>query len=150
MSEVAELLDTFEEPNNLVRIDGIPGIRMSISKQSDANTVEVANQVLAEIEGINRGYDGKARLTVLEDTSEYIKDSIANVQTSILVGSILAVLVLLFFLRDLRSTAIIATAIPISAIGIFTLMYQFGLTLNLISFGGVALRSEERRVGKEC
>src|SRR5690554_371410 len=91
LSEVAQIVDTFEEPNNLVRINGIPGIRMSISKQSDANTVEVANQVLAEIEGINRDYDGKARLTVLEDTSEYIKDSIANVQTSILIGSILAV-----------------------------------------------------------
>lgn len=139
LSEVAQIVDTFEEANNLVRINGVPGIRLSISKQSDANTVEVANKVLAEIESINRDYHGKAHLTVLEDTSEYIKDSIANVQTSILIGSILAVLVLLFFLRDLRSTAIIATAIPISAIGIFTLMYQFDVTLNMISFGGIAL-----------
>lgn len=139
LSEIARIVDTFEEQTTLVRINGMPGIRMSVSKQSDANTVEVADRVIDEIALINRDYAGRAEITVLEDTSEYIKDSISNVQTSILIGAALAILVLLFFLRDLRSTLIIATAIPISAIGIFTLMYQFGITLNLISFGGVAL-----------
>jgi HAE1 family hydrophobic/amphiphilic exporter-1 len=139
LRDVAEIVDTFEEPTSIVRINGTPGIRLSVSKQSDANTVAVANRILAEIESINEDYAGRAQLTVLEDTSEYIKASISNVQTSILIGAGLAILVLLFFLRDVRSTVIIATAIPISAIGIFTLMYQFGITLNLISFGGVAL-----------
>lgn len=139
LSEIAQIVDTYEDPSSLVRINGVPGIRLSISKQSDANTVQVADAVIAELDNINRDYHGRAELTVLEDTSEYIKDAIANVQTSIMIGAVLAILVLLFFLRDVRSTAIIATAIPISAIGIFTLMYQFGLTLNMISFGGVAL-----------
>lgn len=139
LSEIARIVDTFEETESIVRVNGVPGIRLSVSKQSDANTVEVADNILAEIKNINRDYSGRAELTVLEDTSEYIKDSISNVQVSILIGATLAIFVLLFFLRDVRSTMIIATAIPISAIGIFTLMYQFGLTLNLISFGGVAL-----------
>ncbi len=139
LKDVARVVDTYEDPSNIVRINGEPGIRLSVSKQSGSNTVEVAKRVVAALDGINRDYAGKAHLTVLEDTSQYIKNSISNVQESVLIGAVLAIFVLIFFLRDFRSTAIIATAIPISVIGMFTLMYYFGITLNLISFGGVAL-----------
>lgn len=139
LRDVAQVLDTFEDPSNIVRINGEPGIRLSVTNQSGTNTVEVAESVRNEIKRINRDYDGRAELTVVTDVSEYIEDSIANVQGAVLAGALLAVLVLLFFLRSIRSTMIIAVAIPISIIGIFTLMYYFGITLNLISFGGVAL-----------
>lgn len=139
LKNIARIVDTFEEPSNIVRVNGEPGIRLSVNKQSGSNTVTVAKQVIAELDGINRDYQGRAKLAVLEDTSEYIEDSISNVQDSVLIGALLAIFVLLFFLRDVRSTLIIATAIPISVIGIFTLMYYFDITLNLISFGGVAL-----------
>ncbi len=139
LHDVAEVLDTFEDTSNIVRINGEPGIRLSVTNQSGTNTVEVAEAVRAEIERINRDYEGRAELTVVTDVSEYIEDSIANVQGAVLAGAILAIFVLLFFLRSLRSTIIIGVAIPISIIGIFTLMYYFGITLNLVSFGGVAL-----------
>ncbi len=139
LADVAVVLDTFEDPTNIVRINSEPGIRLSVTNQSGTNTVDVAERVRDEVERINRDYDGRAELTVVTDTSEYIEDSIANVQTAVLAGAILAVLVLLFFLRNLRSTLIIGVSIPISIIGIFTLMYYFDITLNLISFGGVAL-----------
>lgn len=139
LKDIARIVDTYEEPNNIVRVNGEPGIRLSVSKQSGSNTVAVADRVLGALDGINRDYAGKAKLTVLEDTSEYIEDSISNVQQSVLIGAALAVFVLFFFLRDVRSTLIIATAIPTSVIGMFTLMYYFDITLNLISFGGVAL-----------
>ena len=139
LRDVAQVLDTFEDPSNIVRINGEPGIRVSVTNQSGTNTVEVAEQVRREIDRINRDYEGRAELTIISDTSEYIEDSISNVQNAVLAGALLAVLVLLFFLRNLRSTVIIAVGIPISIIGIFTLMYYFGITLNLISFGGVAL-----------
>ena len=139
LRDVAQVLDTFEDPSNVVRINGEPSLRLSVTNQSGTNTVEVAERVRAEIERINRDYDGRAYFTVTTDTSEYIEESIANVQDSVLVGAALAVLVLLFFLRSIRSTLIIAVGIPISIIGIFTLMYYFDITLNLISFGGVAL-----------
>ena len=139
LGDVATVLDTFEDPTNIVRINGEPGIRLSVTNQSGTNTVDVAHRVHDEIERINRDYENRAELTVVSDTSEYIEDAIANVQGAVLAGAILAVLVLLFFLRNLRSTAIIGVAIPISIIGIFTLMYYFEITLNLISFGGVAL-----------
>ncbi|MGM0558765.1 MAG: efflux RND transporter permease subunit [Myxococcota bacterium] len=139
LGDVAKVMDTYEEPSNVVRVNGKPGIRLSVSKQSGSNTVAVADRVIDELKYINQDYDERARLYVLEDTSEYIEKSISNVQDSVLIGALLAIFVLFFFLRNIRSTAIIATAIPISIIGIFTLMYYFGITLNLISFGGVAL-----------
>ncbi|MEZ4459293.1 MAG: efflux RND transporter permease subunit [bacterium] len=139
LKDIAEVLDTFEEPTNVVYVNGQPGIRLNINKQSGSNTVAVADTVRKEIENINKDYNGKLRLDILTDTSEYIKSSISNVQESVLIGALLAVFVLLFFLRSVRSTVIIATGIPISIIGMFTLMYYFDITLNLISFGGVAL-----------
>lgn len=137
--DVARVVDTFEEPSNIVRIDGKPSIRVSVSKQSGSNTVEVAERVRNELVNINKDYEGRAHLSLLTDTSEHIEKSISNVQDSVLIGAVLAVLMLLFFLRDIRSTFIIALGIPISIIGIFTLMYAFDITLNLVSFGGVAL-----------
>ena len=139
LGDVAKVMDTYEDPSNVVRVNGKPGIRLSVSKQSGSNTVAVADRVVEELKYVNQDYGERARLYVLEDTSEYIEKSISNVQESVLIGALLAVLVLFFFLRNIRSTAIIATAIPISIIGIFTLMYYFDITLNLISFGGVAL-----------
>ncbi len=139
LRNVANVIDTFEEPSNVVYINGQPGIRLNVNKQSGANTVAVADSVRAEIEDINLDYAGKLRLEVITDTSEYIKASISNVRDSVLLGALLAIFVLLLFLRNFRSTVIIATGIPISIIGMFTLMYYFGITLNLVSFGGVAL-----------
>ncbi|MBA2663897.1 MAG: efflux RND transporter permease subunit [Bradymonadaceae bacterium] len=139
LRDVARVVDTFEDPNNIVRINGVPGIRVSVSKQSGVNTVEVAERVRNELVFINRDYEGRAHLALINDTSEYIENSISNVQDSVLAGAVLAIFVLLFFLRNVRSTLIIALGIPISIIGIFTLMYYFDITLNLVSFGGVAL-----------
>jgi HAE1 family hydrophobic/amphiphilic exporter-1 len=139
LSDVATLNDTFEEQSNIVRVNGEPGIRLSILKQSGSNTVEVAQSVKAEIEQINRDYKGKLELNVLVDSSTYIEDAIDGVKESVLYGAALAVLVLLLFLKRLRPTLVVAVGMPISVIGIFTLMYYFDITLNLISFGGVAL-----------
>ena len=139
LRDIARVKDTFEDPSNVVHLDGQPGIRIAIAKQSGANTVEVAARTRAEIERINSDYHGRAKLSIATDTSEYIERSISNVRDAVLIGAALAVLVLLGFLRNLRSTAVVAISIPISIIGMFTLMYAFDITLNLVSFGGVAL-----------
>ncbi|MDF1566261.1 MAG: efflux RND transporter permease subunit [Deltaproteobacteria bacterium] len=139
LRDVATVVDSHQEMTAAVYINGRPGIRIAINKQSGANTVEVCRRVREEIERINADEEGRARLDVITDTSEYIEASINNVQTSVLIGAGLAVLVLFFFLRNLRSTIVVAIGIPISVIGIFTLMYQFDITLNLVSFGGLAL-----------
>jgi HAE1 family hydrophobic/amphiphilic exporter-1 len=138
LKEIATVEDSWEEVTRIVRVDGRPGIRMTVNKQSGRNTVEVAGGVLREIEKINRDIP-QIHITAYIDTSDYIKRSISNVGKSILYGGLLAVIVLLFFLRNIPSTAIIATAIPISIVATFGLMYFGGFTLNLMTLGGLAL-----------
>jgi HAE1 family hydrophobic/amphiphilic exporter-1 len=138
LKEIATVEDSWEEVTRIVRVDGRPGIRMTVNKQSGRNTVEVAGGVLQEIEKINRDIP-QIHITAYIDTSDYIKRSISNVGKSILYGGLLAVIVLLFFLRSIPSTAIIATAIPISIVATFGLMYFGGFTLNLMTLGGLAL-----------
>ena len=138
IQDVADVRDSWEEVRQLTRIDGKPGLRISINKQSGANTVNVAEAVQAEIALINLDIP-QIRLIPLMDTSKYIKKSISNVGNSILFGGLLAVLVLFLFLRNISSTLIISTAIPISIIATFALMYFGGFTLNTITFGGLAM-----------
>jgi HAE1 family hydrophobic/amphiphilic exporter-1 len=136
--DVADVVDSWEEVRQIIRIDGNPGLRISVSKQSGANTVTVAEAAKAEIERINRDLP-QLRLIPLIDTSKYIRQSINNVGNATAVGGILAIIVLFLFLRNISSTAIIATAIPISITATFGLMYFSGLTLNIMTFGGLAL-----------
>ena len=138
LRDVAEVVEGVEEVTTLTRIDGEPGIRLSINKQSGANTVQVAEGVLAEVEQINADHP-EVQVGTIIDTSEYIQQSISNVRSSALLGGLLAVVVLLFFLRSGRSTFVIATAIPISVVATFALIYFAGFSLNIMTFGGLAL-----------
>jgi HAE1 family hydrophobic/amphiphilic exporter-1 len=138
LKEIATVEDSWEKVTRIVRVDGRPGIRMAVNKQSGRNTVEVARGVLEEIDRINLDMP-QIHVTPYIDTSDYIKRSITNLGTSILYGGVLALGVLLLFLRSIPSTAIIATAIPISIIATFGLMYFGNFTLNLMTLGGLAL-----------
>lgn len=138
IKEIAGVEDSWQKVKRIIKINGRPGVRMAVLKQSGMNTVEVAREVLKEIEKINQDLP-QIHLTPVIDTSDYIKRSINNVGTSILYGGLLAVLVLLLFLRNIRSTLVVATVIPISVVATFTLMYFGGFTLNLMTLGGLAL-----------
>ena len=138
LRDVAQIYEGVEEVTSLVRINGEPGIRVAINKQSGANTVEVARAVHAEIERINLDHR-EVRLFPIIDSSEYIQQAIDNVRNATIVGGILAVIVLLFFLRSGRSTLVIATAIPVSVVATFALVHFSGYTLNIMTFGGLAL-----------
>jgi HAE1 family hydrophobic/amphiphilic exporter-1 len=138
ISDVANVEDSWEEIRQIVRIDGKPGLRISISKQSGANTVNVAEGVRAEMASINRDIP-QLKLVPIVDTSVYIKNSISNMGNAVLIGGLLAIFILFLFLRNVASTLIISTAIPISIIATFGLMYFSGFTLNIITFGGLAL-----------
>ena len=137
--DVGQVVDDFEDQTNLVRINGVAGVRASIQKSPDANTIEVCERVYEAIERFNVDYEGTAQLRVLDDNSVFIRRSIDGVQQSVILGALLALLVLVFFLQDLRATLVIGVSIPISVVGTFLLMERLGLTLNLITFGGLAL-----------
>ncbi|HXV64860.1 MAG TPA: efflux RND transporter permease subunit [Vicinamibacteria bacterium] len=138
VKDVARVEDSHEEIRDVVRVDGRPGIRLSVRKQAGANTVTVARAVKAELERINRDYPD-ITATPIMDQSEFIEQSIRNVRDAAISGSILAILVLFIFLRNVRSTFVVAASIPIAVISTFALMYFNGFTLNTMSFGGLAL-----------
>lgn len=138
LRDVAEVLDLWEKRRSVVRINGKPGVRIMINKQSGSNTVAVAQAVKNELEKINEEIP-QLRLAPIVDSSKYIERSINNVSSSALFGGLLAIIILQFFLGNIASTGIIATAIPVSIIATFALMYYFGFTLNIMSLGGVAL-----------
>ena len=136
--EVADVTDAWARIRRIVRVNGETGIRLSISKQSGTNTVEVARRVLDELENIDRDIP-QIKIIPIIDTSEYIQRSISNVGSAAMFGGLFAVFVLLLFLRNIRSTLIIAAAIPISIIATFMMVYFGGFTLNIMTLGGLAL-----------
>ncbi len=138
LGQVATVRDTYEKLTRLVRVDGQRGIRVAVRKQADANTVEVSRRILETIDDVNAAYP-EIRIVPVSNQGNFIERSIANVARSVLYGGALAVLVLLFFLRNVRSTLVIALAIPISVVATFALVYFGGLTLNLMTLGGLAL-----------
>ena len=138
VGDVAQVLDTYEELTRHVRVNGTRGVRIAIRKQASANTVEVSEQILREIEAINQEFPQIEIVPVLNQ-GNFIQRSIQNVARSVLYGGGLAVLVLLFFLRSFRSTLVISLSIPISIIATFSLIYFGGLTINLMTLGGLAL-----------
>src|SRR5687768_13805942 len=138
LKDIAEVKDATEDFRSFTRINGSPGVRLRITKQSGQNTVEIAEAVHAEVAKINREVPG-VQLTVLDDSSVFIKRSITAVQEHALIGGALVMLIIFAFLRDIRSTFIVFTSIPVSVIGTFALLYFNGYTLNTMTFGGLAL-----------
>ncbi|WP_016838507.1 efflux RND transporter permease subunit [Ureibacillus thermosphaericus] len=140
VKDVADVEDTFKEVSSISRVDGKDTLIFTIMKQSDANTVETAEEVKKVIEKLNEKYTERGlEVKTIMDTSVYITASIDSVLDNMIVGGSLAAIILLLFLRSLKATLVIAVSMPISIISTFTLMYFTGETLNIISMGGLAL-----------
>lgn len=138
LKDIAEVILEAKDPDRISRTDGVPSIFLAVSKQSTANTVQVANRVNRELDKLDNELDG-IEFHMIMDLSDYINDSIRNVARNAAIGGILAVLILFLFLRNIRTTFIIGIAIPISIIATFSLMYFSGVTINLMTLGGLAL-----------
>ncbi|MDZ7756421.1 efflux RND transporter permease subunit [Rhodohalobacter sp.] len=138
VKDVAEVTFGYQDLNRVVYIDEQPMARFGIRKQTGANTVAVAENIRQEVKHINQERND-LELFVTTDQSEFIQSSIDNVQNSALWGALLAVFILYIFFRNGSSTFIIAVSIPISIIATFALLYFSDLTLNQMSFGGLAL-----------
>ncbi len=138
LGQVAKVLDTYQIRSRRIRIDGQQGLRVAIRKQPGGNTVDVSDRVLEEVAAINRDFPHIKVVPVINQ-GNFIERAMANVAWSVLYGGLLAILVLWFFLQNIRSTLVVALAIPISLIATFAMLYLSGFTLNLMSLGGLAL-----------
>jgi len=138
LEELADVRLVEKDPDGLVHRDGERTINISVQKSSDANTVAVAQdlrEAISEIQGSLQG----AQLEIFSDTATNVENSIDNVTNSALLGGLLAVVILFLFLRHVRSTLVIALSIPISVIATFILVYFNGITLNMMTLGGLTL-----------
>ncbi len=138
LRDIASVEDTHQRVTRVARINGVPGIRMMVYKQSGKNTVRIAEGVLKEIERLREDYPQLQFITI-RDSSKFIRNAISNVASSAMYGGLLAIFILLFFLTSVRSTLVIALSIPISIIATFSLIYFGGFTLNVMTLGGLAL-----------
>tara|TARA_R100001143_G_scaffold63560_1_gene71899 strand:- start:2516 stop:5641 length:3126 start_codon:yes stop_codon:yes gene_type:complete len=138
VKDVATVEDAYADIGRVTSVNDIPMIRLGIRKQTGSNTVEVSRLIHREVERINAERE-ELNLLIVTDQSEFIQNSIDNVQEAALWGAVLAIFILYIFLRNGSTTFIISLAIPVSIIATFGLLYFTGLTLNQMSFGGLAL-----------
>jgi len=138
LRDVGRVEDSFREIDHVVRINGRKAVIVSILKQPNANTVNVVDRTNQEIEQINRDFS-HIEIKTLRENATYVRRAIDNVSNSALLGGAIAIFILLFFLRSVRSTLIVSTAVPVSIVATFALMYFQGFTVNIMSFGGLAL-----------
>jgi HAE1 family hydrophobic/amphiphilic exporter-1 len=139
VGDVAEVIRTHRQREVITRFGGAEAVELAVYKEGDANTVKVARSVRARLEATAEELPENVEIASGTDQSRFIEASIREVLSNAFLGGIVAVLVLLLFLKDLRTTLIIGISIPISVVATFFLMYRTGTTLNIMSLGGLAL-----------
>lgn len=136
LGDVAEVREVFSREGQISTVNGKPAIVVMVYQASDANAVNASRAILNKLSTLNQdGYE----VEVLFNQSDFIEMSLESLVDNMLVGGVLAIIVLLVFLRNWRTTLINAISIPFSVIVSFALMYAFGIDFNLISLGGLAL-----------
>ncbi|NKC13236.1 MAG: MMPL family transporter [Gammaproteobacteria bacterium] len=141
LRDVAEVIDTERDEKLRIRLDGVPGVKVAFQKQPQANAVAVVdavNQQLAWLREQNL-IPEDIELRVVSDAAVFVRQAIINASVAALSGSFLAMLVVFTFLGDLRRTLIIGSSIPLGIMVAFLLMDTVGLTLNVMTLGGLAL-----------
>ncbi|MEO8012200.1 MAG: efflux RND transporter permease subunit, partial [Dokdonella sp.] len=139
LKDVADVRQGYKEREGIVRIDANEAIELAIYKEGDGNTVAVATAVKTALERLQKSLPPGARLTTIDDQSVFIQHSLDEVRNDALLGGVLAVLMIFFFLGHARSTFIISLSLPVSLIATFFFMGQADLSLNVMSLGGLAL-----------
>ena len=130
LSDVGEAIDTFVDITALVEVNGLNSVTLDIQKQSDANTLDVAMDVIAAIPAIEAILPPGVNLQVLNNEGEFIENSIRNLTQSALVALALVALILFIFMGSYRAATIVAFSIPISMTATFAAMYFSGVTLK--------------------
>ncbi len=136
--DIASVYDTYSDTTTYSRTNGAQSISLSVTQESDANTVEVVNAVLEELDAISEEHAKFDYITVFEQGS-YIENAIGSVAESAVVGAILAIIILLLFLGSFRTSMVIGITMPVAVVTTFIGMFFSGMTLNVVSLGGLAL-----------
>lgn len=139
LRDIATVEDTTAEREQITRVGQKESIGLIISRLADANTVEVAEGIKHELEQLHEQLPGKVKITVLQDHSQSVADALEDINFTLLLGSLLAVIVVLVFLHSVKDTLIVACAIPTSIIATFIVMYFAGFSLNQMTMLALSL-----------
>ncbi len=142
LRDVAAVRQSYKDRLLITRLNGAETIELALYKRVDSNTVSVAKQVRERLRTVQDKLDDlpyAAHLDIISDQADFIQQAIREVLKTAWLGGLLSMLVLYLFLRDVRSTLIIGSAIPVSVVGSFLLMYLLEISLNILSLGGLAL-----------
>lgn len=138
LSDIADIIDGHKERSDITRIGNRESIELAIYKEGDANTVAVATRLRQALADMADQPHGR-QLDLIYDQSEFIESAISEVTSAALLGSLLAMLVIYLFLRNIIATLIISVSIPFSVIATFNMMHFADISLNIMSLGGIAL-----------
>jgi hydrophobic/amphiphilic exporter-1 (mainly G- bacteria), HAE1 family len=139
LKDVADVRQSYKEREAIIRLAGKEAVELAIYKEGDANTVATADAIKAKLEQIKSQIPADVELTTIEDQSIFINHAISDVQKDAVIGGMLAILIIFLFLRDGWSTFVVALSLPASIVTTFFFMDQLGLSLNVMSLGGLAL-----------
>ncbi len=139
LKEVAAIEDSFMESTRIIEVDRVPSVWVAVRKQSGANSVRTAGNIMEALPNITKAAGVDIEFKTLFNQADFINLSLGNLSTTAMAAVGISFLVLLLFLRNIRSAAIVSTAIPLSVIATFFVMNQAGMTLNVISMAGLAL-----------
>ncbi len=139
LKNIAEIKDDFKEKTSMVTVNGKEALMLTVQKESQANTVQAAKRVKKTLAELETELPQGVKIYYIYDASFFIQRSVSNVERAALEGGLLAIIIILLFLRNFSSTIIISTAIPISVIATFILLYFGKMTLNIATLGGLAL-----------
>jgi CzcA family heavy metal efflux pump len=138
IKDIGAVEDSYQEQTEIVRINGKPGLTLRVQKLAGANTIDVVDNVIRNLPKLT-GIPESVRLSISFDQSLYIRQTISGLQREATLGGVLAMIIILLFLRNVRGTLIILVAIPLSILITF-ILFRFGnITLNIMTFGGLAL-----------
>ena len=139
LNDIATIVDGYKERTDVTRINAVEAVELAIYKEGDANTVQVAQLINNKLDAINKLLGDRYKLTVVYDQSTFISNAISEVKSAAIIGGLLAMFILYLFLRSITPTLIISLSIPVSVIATFNMMYANGISLNIMSLGGIAL-----------
>jgi HAE1 family hydrophobic/amphiphilic exporter-1 len=139
LDDIAEVVDSYKERDSITRFDNFEGVEIAIYKEGDANTVKVAEAVNQRLSRIKEEIPANYQIQMVYDQSRFIASAIDEVKSAAIIGGILAMFILYFFLKNIWPTLIISISIPVSIIATFSLMYSNDISLNIMSLGGIAL-----------
>ncbi len=137
--DVGEVIDSYKDRSSIARVDGKQVVMLEVRKQSDANTVKVADNIQKRIDEINKTVDKSMYLEAIYDGARAIRNTLNDVVETLVIAAILAIIVVYFFLGSLQSTVVTGLALPMTIIGCFLAIYLYDYTLNIMTLLGLTL-----------